>query len=240
MTGYLICLEKAMVTLSTNEEIDQYLRRMFREECQCSSKFKRTHRYIFNKLREIIGIQIPESVWFERTSQRVTPFNQQRLRWRWQQRLMELEQNSIIQVEDYDIKDETALLTYSGYHTNNCKWYVEEQIFVQDRDQVCVTILIHREFDTQNVIERKVKIKEYEDRYEDEITREFNRNTPDSDIDLDPEVVRRTTWKRDLFREEFHTIPYQPIHLEMMYSPDLPLWYKNRCSEAKEHFDSLL
>ena len=210
MADYLICLEKAMVVLTTNEEIDQYLQGMFREECLNSSKLKRIHRYVFNKLREIIGIRIPEDVWLERTSHIVTPFNQQRLRGWWQQRLMELEQNSIILAEEYNIKEGIAILTWSRHCTYSRQVYVEERLSIRDRDQACVTTILYREIDThrQRVLEREVCIREYDDYYEEEITGAFSRGYREHNDN--PEISLRTVWKRDLFREEYHTIPYQP------------------------------
>ena len=77
------------------------------------------------------------------------------------------------------------------------------------------------------------KFREYEDRYEEDITEAY------SGYDSHPEVIRRTVWKRDLFREEFHTIPYRPIHLELLYSLDTPSFLQNEARIAHRHFRDL-
>ncbi len=163
---------------------------------------------------------------------------------RWIGRTLELQKNSIIRNEYCNIKDGIPLLIRSTQFSYNqypirvllttSEDYDDDAEEAYTLTEVRRVMSILRSNGDYDFLTSNVEVREYEDRYEEDITEAY------SGYDSHPEVIRRTVWKRDLFREEFHTIPFKPIHLEMLYSPDLPLWYKNRCSEAKEHFDSLL
>ena len=210
------------VTLITDDEIDQYIRGMFWKRCQdessCTIAYTMTFLHVFADLYHAIhGVanQIP-------TQQE-----------RWFKRLVELRNNSVIRVENYDIKGGILLLKSYNQYTYD-KWLVEESVFIKDEHDKCVIRLIHRVCKEQGVLAHHVKISEYGDRYEEEITNEHFENNRNS------EVIRQTVWKRDLFREEYHTIPYRQIHNELLYSLDLPLWFENEARRAKKHFETLI
>lgn len=88
----------------------------------------------------------------------------------------------------------------------------------------------------------RVIIEEYEDRYIERYPR-WEQYTPISFPDCISykiaDMETRTIWKRDLWREELHTIPFKPIHLELMYSPALIGRLENEATKAKVHFESL-
>ena len=231
-----ISIEQSMLTLTIDDEIDQYLRDMFWKECRCKVKYKQPHKTLFSKIREIVGIRRPEDIWFERSSQRISAPMARKVQLRWLRRLNELEKDSIIMREDYEVKNCATILTWSGHYTYSCNRYNKEIISIKDNDDISITTLIHEEIDTldNSIIMRKVKIKEYEDRYEEEITKDH------PDYDKYPETIHRLIRKRDLFREEFHMNPYRPIHLELLYSLDLPVWFENEARRAQRHFKSLV
>ena len=92
----------------------------------------------------------------------------------------------------------------------------------------------------------RVIVEEHEDRYVEKYLR-WKTSTYVDDDDKEHRVVgdnivemtSRTIWKRELWREELHTIPFKAIHEEMMYSPNLEGKIKNVFTETKVHFDSL-
>ena len=118
--------------------------------------------------------------------------------------------------------------------------------------------------DQQGFCLNRVILEEHEDRYVekypvwddyvalDEKGMEHDENyyerVQDIEERMDDEMARHkiiemkanTIWKRDLWKNELHTQPFKSIHLEILYSPDLPAWYMNKCREAKEHFESLI
>ena len=89
-----------------------------------------------------------------------------------------------------------------------------------------------RGFKSQMICLNSVDVEELEDRYIERYPRWEN--------DEIAEMEMRTVWKRDLWRDELHTQPFKTIHQELLYSPDLPLWYYNQCREAEKHFEVLL
>lgn len=94
-----------------------------------------------------------------------------------------------------------------------------------------------------------VILEEYEDRYVEKypVWEAYDCTILD-EWGIERDVVRyniiemesRTIWKKDLWKNELHTIPYRPIHLEMLYSPDLPLFFQNEVKKARDHFDALV
>ena len=94
----------------------------------------------------------------------------------------------------------------------------------------------------------RVIVEEYEDRYVEKFPQWKRREYKATNWNLEvydrviyemSDMETRTIWKRDLWREELHTIPFKPIHLELLYSPNLIGLLENEATKAKVHFDSL-
>ena len=279
-----------LLTLTTDEEIKDYLLKIIWERCQQTSWDQRDHKqtcmFLYKSITEALQMvswsaQTPPMIdaYFYDTYKTIeAPSHSPELcsgEWvracasaedKWLGILLSLQEYIVIRGEEYNIREGTAILTWSGEYRYERDTSLAEQISIKDHPQKCVITLIRRSSNLGEIRERRIKITEYEDRYDEEITKGFivkdilteARVIRPANTDLSrascgelsapkgrhklikkPEVIRRTIWKRDLFREEFHTIPFKPIHNELLYSPDLPLWYTNRCNEAKEHFDSL-
>ena len=82
----------------------------------------------------------------------------------------------------------------------------------------------------------EVEVREFDDRIEERTTPLHVERHPQMLNCDDPVVIKKITYKRDLFREE----TFRPIHDELLYSPFLPVWFKNKCNEAKEHYEILI
>ena len=249
----------ALQTLTKNEEIDDHLRGMIMQEYNQHSW---SHlRRIFNNVYVHVLTEIDR--WkFEvrgehnedeemrrvyevtdKWERRMTRFQMRKIYeadHEWQMRTIKRRMHLVDRDEDYDIKDGVAILTWSGQYTYINGGLIEECLYTEDeRDNKgeahIITFMIRSIYrEGEDTLESTVEIRDYEDRYEEEITKEHLEDNKH------PEVIRRTIWKRDLFREEFHTIPYRPIHGELLYSLDLPIWFENEAHRAKEHFKSLI
>ena len=108
-------------------------------------------------------------------------------------------------------------------------WW-EDAYLYGDRG-ICADRVILEEYDDRYV-ERYPKWKGYN--FIDEYGDPFK--TFDSNVD---EMISRTIWKHDLWRDELHTQPFKVIHSELLYSSQLPKWYRNEYTQSKEHFEQI-
>ena len=246
----------ALQTRITDEEIDQYLRMMVRTLIQNDyTEAWMYRRTIFDQ----IHVQVSYTLGRWETEGRIYCANRgetfedetriEEAEDRWHERMTRLQMNSIVRQEDYNIINGVVLLKWSGQYTYNSVESIRECFHTEENHDVereehirtCVLRIIYKESRdplwkntrTSDISRSNVVIRDYEDRYEEEIMKDHSyRNKY-------PEVICRLIWKRDLFREELHTIPYRPVHLELLYSLDLPVWFKNDARRAEEHFKSL-
>ena len=54
----------------------------------------------------------------------------------------------------------------------------------------------------------------------------------------DDDMNEKTIWKRDLWKAELHTIPFQPIHEELLYGVSQVKSFDNEYMKAKRHFET--
>ena len=218
-------LEEAMRTLTTDDEIDTYIREKFWEKCKQLDRWRRHHYVIIDTIIQQIRVTINHFGLKLITSDPIED--------RWVERAEKLHQNAIIRQEDYDVIDGIGLLTRLGQYTYRDDRLIYEQWTTVD-DKGCITTIMQRTkctYGTANLVS-DVEIREYEDWYSETIAMEHPQFQ-------EHEVVNRTIYKRDLFREEYHTTPFRPVHDEMLFSPDVPTWYINEAKRAKEHYELL-
>ena len=207
-----VSIDDAMTILTSDMEIDNYLREMFRQKCQ--SAWLGYHCRIFWSLDDDIhdGIMKCNS---DETKE-------------WLERLDVLMKNSVIQQEEYDIIDGVVLLKTRMESTYNEGNLVKHLTIDKEKDHSAVTML---RIDSKYLIS-EVRIIEYDDYYEEMI----DTRNPKSHNDT---TCVKLTNKRELFREEYHTMPFRPVHNEMLYSLETPKWYMNEARRAQGHFESL-
>ncbi len=263
----VISITMILLTLTTDEEIKDHLLKIIWERCQQTSWEQRDHKQICMFLYKSITEALQMVSWSEQTPPMIDAYFRDMYKMvedRWLGILLSLQEYIVIRGEEYNIREGTAILTWSGEYRYEGVTSLEEQISIKDHPQKCVITLIRRSSNLGAIRERRIKITEYEDRYDEEITKDFIvkdiltniRAIRPANVGVfckalkdptgrhrpirKPGVIQRTVWKRDLFREEYHTIPYQSIHNELLYSLDLPLWFENEARRAKEHFKSLI
>ncbi len=227
-------IEKAILTLTKDVEIDNCLRETFWDLCIQLPWWRRHHNEIF---ADIVH-QIRDA---GRTLRQVTeePDGHVMIRaitieGRWVARMKELHRNAIVREENYDIVDGIATLKWWGQFAS-CEDGVIHDYLVTQQNNERITTNVYQTKYTQGkwVTMSEIEIREYDDRFEEIITIDHPEYH-------DYEEIRRVIFKRDLFREEYHTIPFLPIHLEMLYSLDVPKWFINEARRAHGHFESLV
>ena len=103
-------------------------------------------------------------------------------------------------------------------------------------DDDCGTVLnivMVEEYDDRYV-EKYPKWEKYTFRAHDECGVEY-KTVAYKIVDINVSTI----WKRDLWREELHTIPFKAIHEELLYSPALIGLVENEATKAKKHFEWL-
>lgn len=227
-------IEKAILTLTKDAEIDNCLRGVFWDLCIQLPSWRRHHNEIFADI--VHRIQDGG-----RTLRQVTeePDGHVMLcaitiEGRWVARMHELHRNAIVRGENYDIVDGIATLKLWGQFAS-CEDGVIYDYLVTQQNNERITTNVYQTKYTQGkwINMSEIEVREYDDCFEEIITIDHPEYH-------DYEEIRRVILKRDLFREEYHTIPFRPIYLEMLYSLDVPLWYQNEARRAHGHFECLV
>ncbi len=219
-----IYIKEAIITLTKDEEIDAYLRKRFWRSYECVS-MSGDHRTIFAQI--VREIQEANHIMLSEIGEDYAT--------KWLQRVDELQRNAIIRWENYSIIDGITTLTSYGQYTY-CDGLITERFVTYKNNKYVMTTMWRERYPRLNpgisILTSDIKIREYADYYEEEITMKHHEHG-------DYDYIKRTIYKRDLFREEYHTIPFQPVHQEMLYSLDVPKWYQNEARRAQGHFESL-
>ena len=157
----------------------------------------------------------------------------------WQDRLYDLMWNSYIRQETLDLQGRLTSWSeerccrdvYGGFVNRIVErgaWgtYINGTIYMRvQRHQYGPW------YGSRTICLNSIAIEESEDRYIEMYPRWENNEIA--------EIESRVIYKRDLWREELHTIPFKPIHEELLYSPDLPVFFQNEARKAHEHFKNL-
>lgn len=221
-------LDTAIVELINDTDIDNYLRCMFWQKCKQLSQSYQDRRRIFSLLKDELSDAFDR--WKANFNQSVT------IQDRWSQKLQNLKENSITRDEYYDMDTSynVFLITFWIQYRHHQNILIDETLSIKDdldnnREKCLIT-----EFwrcVCEDGAEDGLTIREYEDRFEEEIWHD----------DWDGHLVlsKKTIDKRNLFREEYHTIPFKPIHEELLYSIDVLTWFQNEAKRAEQDFNSM-
>ena len=158
----------------------------------------------------------------------------------WYRYLEKFMEDLVIVIENYAVNNGYAEKQDAIQYTYVKDTLIEEGMmtYTSSNDVVGTynTTVVYREIypddDTWTMTE--VKVREFEDRYEERIVPPYR-----PDDDNDPIIViKKVIHKRDLFRADI----FGPIHNELLYSPDLSLrftTFTNEATKAREHYESL-
>ncbi len=234
-------LTRAMRELRTDEEIDEYIRKMIWVlYVRCGGRGM--HREYFHMVRMSISDSAEALIKEDYRPPVVMtsnyPITHQAIGVmdNWIHQVYSMENTTILREEVYDVSEGVCQLKYwmearDEYHT-----LIEEVMKIITGDNIGVTVYVgavmviyfERVMSTlrDGWIKMYTTIIEYDDYYEE------RQGTGDTE-------TKRVIWKRDLFRNELHTIPFKAIHEEMMYSLDTPMFFQNEARRAQQHFDGL-
>ena len=171
----------------------------------------------------------------------------------WREIMREIEGETIIREEEYEMKDGNIMMigweeereenkiiikVIGKLEYKENKMQIVVKRYIDERKTWKSLLLAH-----MGILTNKVVL--YED---DKIYREENYQYVKEDYEIEGEWITRIKqktrenmiFKDDLFRSEFHTIPFKTIHEELLYSLDTtPKWFINEARRAHQHFTIL-
>ena len=172
----VISIGMIMLTLTTDEEIKDYLQKMIWERCHRTSWDQRDHKHICMFLYKSITEALQMVSWSSQTPPMIDAYFWDMSKMtedKWLGILLSLQEYIVIRGEEYNIREGTAILTWSGEYRYEGVTSSREEILIKDYPQKCVITLIRRTSNLGEIRERRIKITEYDDRYDEEITKEF-------------------------------------------------------------------
>ena len=99
----------------------------------------------------------------------------------WQMSSIKRRMNIVDRDEDYNIKDGVAILTWSGQYTYYQWNLIEECLYIEEErdnkgESHIITFMIRSIYkEGRETLESTVEIRDYEDRYEEEITKHISK-----------------------------------------------------------------